>query len=203
MVVVHTGLACLVVGLLGIVGQLYSQGTSRHAGRKTVSFGVDAVSDLGVGTLRVHDALRSCVLVAVAVAVAVVVWHVGIDGHAIKDAAWGTVGGDLWDRLSVRCDERVGGHDGDGVLGGQRGVGSNVLGLFLGERIDGDGSSGGTAMSSFGLGDSDDRDEGVLRSGDGRSSGDLRSWSGSDATQKGSASQGDDSKVCERQHFLF
>lgn len=200
-VVVHTGLARLVVGLLGFVGQLSSQGTSRHAGRKTVSFGIDAVSDVRVGTLRALDALRNCGLVYMTMTV--VVWHVAVDGHAIKDAGWGTVGGDLWDRLAVRCGERVGGHVGNGVVGSRRGVGSNILGLFLGERIDGDGSSGGTAMSSVGLGDSDDGDEGVLGSGDGCSGSDLRSWSGSDATQKGSASHGDDSKVCDSQHFLF
>lgn len=205
-VVVHTGLAHLVAGFLGIVGQLSSQGMSRHAGKKTVSFGVDAVSNVRVGTLRGLDALRNCGLMYMTMTV--VVWQVGVDGHTIEDAAWGTIDGNLWDRLSVRCDERLGGHAGDSVVDSPRSVGSNILILLLGERIDGDGNSGETAMSSVGLGDSDDGDEGVLRSGDGRSgdgrSGDdLRSWSGSDMTQKDSASQGEDSKVCESQHCCF
>lgn len=54
-------------------------------------------------------------------------------------------------------------------------------------------------MSSVGLGDGDDGDEGVLGGGDGHVGGDLRSWSGSDDTQQGSASQGD-SELCKSQH---
>lgn len=101
--VVHNGLARLVVGLLGIVRHLVIPQTSRHASGKAVRFGMDIVSGLRVGTSRDLDALRSCGQVSMSMAV--VVWHAGVDGHTIKDAAWGPIGGDLWDRLSVRCGE--------------------------------------------------------------------------------------------------
>lgn len=91
----------------------------------------------------------------------------------------------------------------NGVVGSRSGVRSNGLGFLLGECIDGDGSSRETTTSNVGLGDSDDGDQSVLRGGDGCIGGGLGGWSGSDAAQKGSASQSNDSEVGESQHFCF